>query len=77
MCENINKKVADIATRHCAEHRINSPKSNIPRLLPRERRSLIRTRRHTISNINFWKYVKVTENDAEEEDKKKRIKKLQ
>ena len=73
MCENINKKVADIATRNCAEHRINSPKSNIPR----ERRSLIRTRRHTISNINFWKYVKVTENDAEEEDKKRRIEKLQ
>ena len=72
ICEHINMKVSEAATRYC------TAKSKFTKVdIPRERRSLIRTRRHIISNINFLKYVKSVKSHHEQEVRDERIKKLQ
>ena len=73
MCTIFNDTVSVIASHHCPEHIIRSTKPTIPR----ERRSLMRTRRHIISNINFLKYVKPTHTEMETKDRDKKISKLQ
>lgn len=73
MCKILNDTVTSIASQYCPEHIIRKNKPNIPR----ERRSLIRTRRHIISNINFLKYVKPVLTEVETEDRDNKIRKLQ
>ena len=72
MCTLLNDTVASIATKYCPQHKTNNTKTNIPR----ERRSLIRTRRHIISKINFLKYLKPVHNDIETSDRNQKISKL-
>ena len=73
MCSVFNDTVSTVASKYCPEHIIRKNKYNIPR----ERRSLIRTRRHVISNINFLKYVKPLHNDLEFIDRNNKVTKLE
>ena len=73
ICTVFNETVSSVASRHCPEHKFHKMKSDIPR----ERRSLIRTRRHTISKINFLKYVKPADTEMEIKERNTKISKLQ
>ena len=73
MCAIINERVSDIANKYCPIHKATSIKCNIPR----ERRSLIRTRKHINANINFIKYVKPANTIQQIESRDNKILKLE
>ena len=73
ICETINNKVSDIANKYCPTHKATSSKS----FVPRERRSLIRTRKHINANINLLKYVKPAETKQQIESRDNKIIKLE
>ena len=73
MCSLINK-VTDIANKYCPIHKATSRKNSV---IPRERRSLIRTRKHINSHINFLKYCKPVKNKKQEESRDNKVKKLE
>ena len=74
MCSIINNKVTEIANKYCPTHKATSGKSSF---VPRERRSLIRTRKHINANINFLKYCKPTYTKKQEERRDIKIRKLE
>ena len=74
MCAIINNKVTEVANNNCPKHKTGARKSNH---IPRERRSLIRTRKHINANINFLKYVKQAHTKLQLESKDIKIKKLE
>ena len=70
----LNDAVAQIANKHCQKYKSKSKKNDN---IPRERRSLIRTRKHINSSINHLKYVKPVHTEAEARNILKKIIKLE
>ena len=74
MCLTINDKVAEVANNNCPKHKIIKRKNDN---IPRERRSLIRTRKHINGNINHLKYVKTVQTALEIKNRDNKIRKLE
>ena len=74
MCLTINDKVAEVANNNCPKHKIIKRKNDN---IPRERRSLIRTRKHINGNINHLKYVKTVQTELEIKNRDNKVRKLE
>ena len=70
----INDKVAEVANNNCPKHKIIQRKNDN---IPREIRSLIRTRKYINGNINHLKYVKTVQTELEIKNRDNKVRKLE